>query len=99
MMTRLSIELPDDVRSKLVERAARGGHASVEAFVQALLRAEADETVDDDDGPPGLSFRSEAELEAMLLARLDDDAGEIEVTPEFWDNLQREIQERRRKGA
>ena len=98
-MTRLSIDLPDEVRGRLEARAARSGHASIEAYVQELLTAEAEESLEDDAGPPQLGYHSDAELEALLLERVNDPAPGIEVTPEFWANLKQRAEARRRKGA
>ncbi|HEY7116372.1 MAG TPA: hypothetical protein VH475_07295 [Tepidisphaeraceae bacterium] len=98
-MTRLSIDIPDDIRARLEARASRSGHASVEEFIQSLLREEAAEALDEDLGAPAhLSFRSDEELEQILVRRIDDDQGTIEATPEFWVDLRRRAQERRQKG-
>jgi plasmid stability protein len=98
-MTRLSIDLPEDVRRRLEARAARSGHMTVEAYVQALLTAEAEESLDNYAGPPHLTFHTDAELEALLLDRLNDTRPDIEATPEFWEDLERRAEARRRKGA
>lgn len=100
-MTRLSIDLPEDVKARLEARAARSGHANVEEFVQALLRAEATAPDSEDEtGPAHLSYRSAEELEALLLQRIEDPRAGIEVTPEFWVEFQRRVEARRqRKGA
>ena len=39
-MSRLSIELSDELRAKAESRAAEGGHPSLEAYVHSLLRAD-----------------------------------------------------------
>ena len=98
-MTRLSIDLPEDVKSRLAARAARSGHASVEEYAAALLRADADEPADEYGAPTHLTYRSDAELEALLLVRASDDSPGVEATPEFWEDLKRRVAERRRKGA
>src|SRR5689334_21687051 len=98
-MTRMSIDLPEEVRTRLEARAARSGHATVEEFVQQLLRAEAEASDEDDDGPAHLSYRTNEELESLLLERLDDPRPAIEATPEFWDEFKKRVEARRRKGA
>jgi plasmid stability protein len=94
-MTRLSIEVPDEVKSKLEARAARSGHANVEAYVGELLRAEAEELDEDYGAPAHLTFRSDRELEALLLESINDPRPSIEATPEFWAALQRRAEARR----
>jgi plasmid stability protein len=98
-MTRLSIDLPDDVRTRLQDRAARAGHESVEEYVAALLMAEAEEPADEYGAPPHLTYRSDTELEALLLERVTDGSPGVDATPAFWKDLKRRAAERRRKGA
>lgn len=92
-MAHLSIQLPDDVLALARTRAAEVGYASVEDYIGALIRADADNVADNDyddlGGPPHLSFRSDEELEALLNSRLDDERPSIEATPEFWRDLKR----------
>jgi hypothetical protein len=97
-MTRLSIDLPEDVTQRLAARATRAGHPSVEEYIASLLRAEAVDAQDDLDAPPHLSFSSDEELEAILVRRIDDGEGSIEATPEFWQQLKREAASRRSAG-
>jgi len=98
-MTRLSIDLPEDVKTRLEARAARSGHGTVEEYVQALLRAEADEPSEDYAAPAHLTFSTDEELEAMLLQRVNDPRPGIEATPEFWEDFKRRVEARLRKGA
>jgi hypothetical protein len=60
-MPPLSIHLPDKLRSRVEARAAESGFESVEAYVQALLLADAaaGPVIDDE------------QLESLLLDRLD----------------------------
>jgi hypothetical protein len=90
MMTRLSIDLPDGLKSKLAERATQSGHTSVEDFVLAVLRVEAGEEADWGP-PPGASFQTKAELDAILSERLNDPGPGIEATPAFWAEFQRRV--------
>lgn len=60
-MSALNIQIPDSLRARIEKRAADGGFATVEAYVEAMLRADAaDAPVVDDE-----------QLESMLLDRLD----------------------------
>ena len=87
-MGRLSIRLPDDLRPRAEARATEAGHASVEEYVEALLRAdlEAVEAEDDD-------------IEALLLERLDPAEPGIELTPEFFEEFKRQQVERRQRSS
>jgi plasmid stability protein len=60
-MPSLNIQLPDALRSRVEARAAESGFDSVEAYVRALLLADAagGPVIDDD------------QLEALLLGRLN----------------------------
>ena len=100
-MVRLNIDLPEYVKARLDALAARTGHASVEEFVQALLRTEADfdEPTEDYGAPAHLSYQTDQELEARLLERLHDDRPSVEVTAQFWKDFRRRVEERRRKRA
>ena len=97
-VARLSIQLPDDLRSKVQARADEAGHASVEAYVEALLRADVEAEGADHGAPPHLSASSDAELEALLLQRLEDTELGIEASPAFWDRLHEEARARRERG-
>lgn len=94
-MTRLSIDLPEDVTRRLAARASRAGHASVEEYIESLLRAEAVDANDDLDAPAHLTFSTDEELEAILVRRIDDADGSIEATPEFWRQLKQDAADRR----
>ena len=87
-MPRLSIQLPDDLRAKVHARASESGHESVEDYVEALLRADADDTgVNDDD------------VEALLLERIDSTEPGIEVTPAFVEKFRQRIERSRQSGG
>ena len=85
-MARLSIQIPDDLRPLAEARAAEAGHGSVEAYVEALLRADLD-AVDLED----------EDVEALLLRRLDSPEPGIEVTPQFVEAFKRRQTERRQR--
>ena len=94
-MARLSIEIPEHLRAKAEARAAESGHASVEQYVQALVRSDLEGAVEDEDfgAPDGLTVRSRGDLEAKLLEGLDSPASEM--TGADWDAIRRKITERR----
>lgn len=84
-MNTLEIRLADDLRARLAARAAESGYTSLEAYVEAMLRADAgEEQAFDDD-----------ELEQLLLRRLDRGEG-MELTPALVSQFKQEVAERRR---
>jgi hypothetical protein len=86
-MARVSIEIPEDLKALAQRRADEAGHANLEQYIEALIRADAADTADLG-GPAHLTFESDGELEA-LLTRRDNDEPSIEATPEFWEQLRR----------
>jgi hypothetical protein len=82
-MTRLLIELPDEVAATLAERARAAGHASTEAFLAAWACAEWGEA----------AVASRHDLEAKLLEAIDSGPSEP-ATREDWDAIRREGQAR-----
>ena len=82
-MAVLQISLADELKARVEARAAESGYASVDQYLEALLRADLDKNgVEDGD------------LEQLLLKRLDGGPG-IEFTPEFADQFRRAIRYRR----
>ena len=96
-MGRLSIRIPDDLRSKIEARAAEAGHPSVEHYVESLVRADVGRT--DVGGPEHLAAGTDAEVESLLLRRLENTEPGIEATPQFWARLRDEAKARRAAGA
>jgi hypothetical protein len=73
-MTRLTIDLPEEIDQILRARAVAAGCSSVEEYVQALVRVDAN----DPGGPSSLSFQGGAPLEEFLLQRISrPNAGEM----------------------
>jgi hypothetical protein len=87
-MARLSIDVPDDLRAKVEVRASEAGYANVEAYVEALLRADLEPVdVEDDD------------IEALLLERIDSTEPGVEVTPQFVEQFKQQQAERRKRSG
>jgi hypothetical protein len=63
------IDLPDDLVPKAAARAAELGYGDAEAYVQALVRADLGE---DFGAPDHLAVPNDAELEALLIRRLEN---------------------------
>lgn len=85
-----SIQLPDDVQALARARAAATGHANIDEYVLALIRADAaaDKQAAADE-PPGVAPETDEELEEMLLKRANSPS--FEVTPEFWRDLRQRV--------
>jgi plasmid stability protein len=92
-MTTLSIHLPDELKAALAKRAAESGHASVEAYVEELLRDEA--TQIDHGAPAGQHVSSRQDLEALIRDGANSPAREM--TPADWDDMRRRMIDRNRQ--
>ncbi|MCC6265464.1 MAG: type II toxin-antitoxin system ParD family antitoxin [Bryobacterales bacterium] len=79
----MNISLPDAMKAFVEEQVQSGGYGTVSEYVRDLVRRDQKE-------------RAHNRLEALLLEGLESGPGEP-VTPEFWEGLRREIQERRNK--
>jgi len=83
-MPRVTLDLPEELQSKLKARAEESGHASVEEHIAALIRADIDEPTGDQ-APDSVAVRSDADLEAKLLEGLQSPASEM--TSRDWDEM------------
>lgn len=81
MPTTMNISLPDAMKAFVEEQVQSGGFGTVSEYVRDLVRRDQKE-------------RAQDRLKALLLEGLESGPGEP-VTPEFWNNLRREVQERR----
>ena len=71
VMATLTIHLADDVKSLAEARTAEAGYADVAEYLTRLIRGEAA------GAPQGLELDSDADLESLLMARLDGAAVEM----------------------
>lgn len=92
-MTTLSIHLPDELRATLAKRAAESGHASVEAYVEELLRDEA--TQIDRGAPTAQHVSGRQDLESLLRDGANSPAREMGLAD--WDNMRRRLIDRNRQ--
>jgi plasmid stability protein len=84
-MTRLTVELPEELERLLRQRAAQSGLGSLQDYVRELFAAD---TAGIDPGAPATqSFASRDELEETLLSRVDDARPGIEANADFWLKL------------
>jgi plasmid stability protein len=94
-MTRLTVELGDELVAKLSARAATSGH-DVESYVRAVL-AEHIEFEDIDYGAPAaLSPRTPEEFDALMLEGLKSPSHEM--TDQRWAELHRRVRERHERA-
>ncbi|SRR5258706_2179783 len=82
-MTRVTIELTEDLRSKAAARAAESGHATIEEYVQDLLRVDAARPAIDATLAARLQPQDRAHLEQMLDKGMNSPA--TDTTPEEWE--------------
>jgi|tagenome__1003787_1003787.scaffolds.fasta_scaffold18880445_2 plasmid stability protein len=82
-MVRLTIELPDNVRSQLQSRAAAEGFDSIEHYARAVLEATVEDGLDD------------AAVEQLLVERALDDGPNIEFTTDWAQRFREGVRERR----
>jgi hypothetical protein len=86
----MTITLPEEMREPLERKARAAGFATVADYLCWLA--------DDEDGPPELSPKSVAELEALLDAGMAS-GPPVRATPEFWEERKRVLKERMAKRA
>lgn len=76
-MATLTVSLPDDTVKYLEEKARQGGHASVDAYLAAVLyEIRLDE--------------AKRKFEAKVQEAIDS-GPMVPLTPDFWDELEREV--------
>jgi len=90
-MVNLNLQLPDDLKAKAEHRAIESGHDSINDYVEALIRADAE--ADDPGSPDHLMIQSLDQLEKTLLNRLVGGPS-IEVTPQIREDMKRKFRER-----
>jgi hypothetical protein len=76
-MTRIQLELPDELLETARARAADAGFATVEAYASALFQEELSPADED--------------LERLLLERKNDPRPSTEDSPEFWDDIKKRL--------
>lgn len=98
----MTITFPEGVAERIEKVARENGYASAAEFLMKLVEeAEVEAAQAQRSGPPGMSPRNRAELDAMLEAGMNS-GPPIRVTPEFWEERRKVLEERmakRREGA
>ena len=81
MPTTMNISLPEMLKAFVDEQVQSGGYGSASEYIRELVRKDQKE-------------RGKARLESLLLEGFD--SGEaIPITPEFWQELRRDMAARR----
>lgn len=100
----MTITLPDEMKDHLDRRAKDSGYDTIDQYVIGLLIQDRGEDAEDLTGmpvPAELVIKDRADFEAKILEGVNSGPG-VRVTPEFWDNLRRRVQDkmdaRRRAG-
>ncbi len=91
-MTRLSIPISEDIKSKLESRAAESGYVSLEAYIAALLNDEAKQI--EFGAPKSATARTRAELETLVLEGLHSPASEM--SSKEWQEIRADLIARHR---
>jgi hypothetical protein len=81
-MQSLTIRFPDALLAKAEARAAQAGHASVEEYLNALVKLDAGGAADV--GVDPLSPVGDAEVEALLLRRMEGTDRDVRGASEMW---------------
>lgn len=84
----MTITLPDELKDDLERKARTAGFATIAEYVCWLVQQEA--VPETEATPEDLGFANESELEAKLESALNS-GPPIRVTPEFWDNVRKEV--------
>ena len=94
----MTITLPDELRDELERKARAAGFPTVAEYVVSLVSEDEPPGAETDssDGPPELSPKTRAELEAMLDAGIASGTP-IRATPDFWAKRQRALEARATK--
>ena len=79
IMTTMNISLPDEMKAFIEAQMAAEGYASASEYLRNLIR-------------DAQKRQAKQELEAKLLEGLQGPL--VEMTPEDWDSIEREAQER-----
>jgi hypothetical protein len=79
----MTITFPEGVAERIENLARAQGYSSAAEYLMDLV-AEAEAETAQRSGPPGMSPRNRAELDAMLEAGMNS-GPPIRATPEFWE--------------
>ena len=80
-MANITISLPDSWLDYINESVKEGGFGNVSEYFRMLLREESER-------------RHDRKLEQLLLEAINDPRPDIPITPEFWENLRKEVRQK-----
>lgn len=92
-MVRITLHISENVKAKAERRAAEQGHASIEAYIAALVLEDVESP--EVGAPAVVSFDSQDKLETKVLEALDTPAREI--TDSAWEQMKARMLARRLK--
>lgn len=78
-MSTMNISLPPELRSFVEGEVASGGYSTASEYVRTLIRE-------------AQKKKARERLEQLLLEGLESES--IAVTPKFWEDLRREVQQK-----
>jgi antitoxin ParD1/3/4 len=82
-MTNLTLSIPESMRAFLEEQAVKGGYATADAYVQALIREAQQREAKD-------------RLEGLLLEGVDSSES-FEVNEDYWERFRTRLRQRHAK--
>jgi len=82
LITTLNVSLPEPMRAWILARVAEGGFSSASDYVRSLIREDQKRSADQ-------------QLETLLLEGLKGPRSKM--TPEDWQDIRRDLQERLKK--
>ncbi len=95
-MFRLVIDVPESLKDKAASRAAEAGYASVEAYLQDVVRDGIE--CDSLDAPSEQTIRSGVDVEAMIQKGIaSGDA--VDLTSADWDLKRKQLIDRHQQKA
>lgn len=92
----MTITLPDELKDGLERNAHAAGFATILEYLTSLATDAESDAETDLGGPPELTPKNRAELEAMLEAGMNS-GPPIRMTPGFWEERRRVLEERMKK--
>jgi antitoxin ParD1/3/4 len=99
-MARVTLNLPEELQAKVQSRAGEAGYKTVEEYIQALLRYDADPPDTDEEDhpfPPHLHFNTGEELEALLIEG-ENSGPATEWDEADWESMRQEVAARIAEG-
>jgi antitoxin ParD1/3/4 len=88
-MTTVTISLPEPLREFVDRQVKKKGYGDASEYFRELLREAQEHEAREHKG-----HEEDERLDALLLASLDDPRPDIKITPKFWHDIKRRLEER-----